>query len=108
MLSGRLSGAVGEIDELVGEILVEIVDDAVALTRLSIHVDDEIGPHGRPEDQPTTFGHIRFAGLAVMSDDHGPVPLEPQADDPGERRVDNPKPHPFPGLHGYAVRERAR
>src|SRR6516225_3689049 len=42
-----------------------------------------------------------------MSDDHRPVPLEPKANDPGERRVDNPKPHPFPGLHSYTVRNPA-
>ena len=83
--------------------MVEIVADSVGLTRLSIQVDDEIGPHGRPEHQTTAFEHIRFAGLAVMRDDHGPVPLEPKAEDPGERRVDNPKPYPFPGLHRYAV-----
>jgi hypothetical protein len=29
--------------------------------------------------------------------------LEPKAHDPGERGVDNSKPHPFPGLHRYAV-----
>ena len=59
----------------VGEIPVEIVDDAVGLIRLSNHVDDEIGAHGRPEHQPTAFGHIRFARLAVMGDHHGPVPF---------------------------------
>src|SRR5262249_51572473 len=101
--SGWPCRAIGKIDELVGEILVEIVDDAVGLIRLSNHVDDEIGAHGRPEHQPTVFGHKRFAGLAVKSDDHGSVFLEPKTNNPGERRVNNPKPHPFPGLNGYAA-----
>ena len=31
------------------------------------------------------------------------MPLETKCHDPGERRVDNPEPHPFRGLHGYVV-----
>src|SRR5215471_8487129 len=46
---------------------------------------------------------MRLARLAVMGDDYGPVSLEPKANNPGERRVDDPKPHPFPALHGYAA-----
>jgi hypothetical protein len=103
VISGWPRGAIREIDELVREIPVEIVDDAVGLSRLSIHVDNEIGAHGRPKHQPTVFGHIRFAWLTVVSDDHGSVAFEAKPNDPGERRVDNPKPHPFPGLHAYAV-----
>src|SRR6266436_3244865 len=43
------------------------------------------------------------AGLPVVGQNVRPMSLEPRPNDPGERRVDNPKPHPFPGLHGYEV-----
>ncbi len=91
---------VDEIDQLVGEILVEIVDDAAALIRLSVHIDDQVGTHRRPEHHPTTFGWMRIAGLPVIGDYDRLVPLKPKPDDPGERRVDEAQPDPLAGLHG--------
>ena len=103
MVSAWLSGVVGEVDELVGEIAVEIVDHAVGLTRLSIHVDDEVGTHCWPEDYPTTFGRKRLTRLAVIGDDDRLVALEPKPHDPREGCIDEAQPNPLLGLHGHRL-----
>ena len=103
MLSGWLCGVVGQVDELVGKVAVEIVDDRVAAAPRARHVDDEVGAHRRPEHQPIAVERMRVAGLSVIGDHDRLVPLEPKPDDPGERRVDDAQPDPLPGLHGYAV-----
>ena len=38
-----------------------------------------------------------------MGDNNRPVPLEPEANDPGEHSVDDPKPHPFPSSDGHRL-----
>jgi hypothetical protein len=81
---------VSEIDELVGEVVVKIVHDSVALTRLPGHVEDHIGPHRRAEHDATALGRMRIAGLAVMGHNDGLMSLEAQSDDASERRIDQP------------------
>ena len=96
-------GLVGEIDELIGKVLVEIVDDPMGLAGLPGHVDDQIGTHRGSEQQSPIFERMRVAGLAVIGHDNRLVALEPKRGDPGERRVDDAKPHPLAGPDGYAA-----
>ena len=102
-LSGRLSFVRCEVGQLIGAIRIEIVDDAVALSRLSRHIDDEVGAHCRPEHHPTAFRRMRIARLAVIGDHHRIVGLETKRNDPGECCIDDSDPDPLPALHRYTV-----
>ena len=101
--SGRLGGVIGQIGEFVGEVLVVIVDDPVALAGLPGHVDDQISPHRRPEHHPTTLGRMRFARLAVMGNYDRVMALELQPNYPGECRIDQSQAHPLAGLHRHGI-----
>src|SRR6516225_12188832 len=98
-----LTRLVGEIGELVGEVLVIVVDDPVALAGRPGHVYNEVGPHRRPEHHPTPCGRVRLTWLAVIGDDRRVVAIKPQPDDPGERGIDNPKSHSLPGLYRHGI-----
>src|SRR5215471_7564789 len=85
----RIGGVVSEINELVGEVVVEVVGNSVGLARCSGHIEDEIGPHRRAEHDATSLGRMRVTGLAVMGDDDRLVSLEPQSNDARERGIDD-------------------
>jgi hypothetical protein len=104
-ISGWLSRPVREFDKPISQIAGEIVRNGVSSPWLTFHIEDEVGSHRRPEYQPTALGYVRVAGLAVIGDDDRAMSGEVEPGDPGQRRVDQPQPHPLAGLHGY--RERA-
>ena len=102
-ISGWICRIVGEVEQLVGEIAVEIVRHRITAPRGARHIDNEIGPHRRPKQQPAAFQRMRIAGLAVIGDDNRIVSLEAKRDDAGECCIRDAEPYPFPRLYRNLV-----
>lgn len=93
MLADRTPPIVHELRQPIGQAVVEVIDDIVAPSRFSRHVEHKVDPHGRTEKDAAAVRHVGIAGLTVERHDYGPMPSESQRHDPRQRRVDETQPH---------------
>ena len=67
--------------------------------RLALHVEQDVGAHGRAEEDAACLRLVRIAGLAVDRNNHRTMALEPQRHDAGERPIDEAQPDALASPH---------
>src|SRR5438477_580326 len=107
ILPGWFFGSIDNIDQLVGEVSIEIVGYRIAVSRLAGHIDYHIGAHRRAKRQPSLFGRMRIGRLAVIGQNDRLMAFEAKGDNPGQGGIDNPKPPALASFRRYMIESAA-
>ena len=107
MLAQRRLVAVDQVEQAVFEAAIERVGHREPFARLPSHVDDEIGAHGRAQDDATAGRLVRLDRLAIERNHRRPVVLELQPEDPRIGGVDQTQAHALAGAHREGLQDAA-
>jgi hypothetical protein len=105
MRAQRRLVAVDQVKHAVFEAAIERVGHREPPARLAIHIEHEIGPHGRSEDDPAAGRLMRLDRLAIERHDRRPMVLELQPEDPRIGSIDQTEAQSLAGAHREALQD---